>query len=327
MSLCSQLLVYAYYGEYNMPHKRYGESYHLYRIVNEYLINSYVNETSCVRRDIETARRLNSGELSFDDARRQLDLEEIAKRLTTWYHTGEMKSFCSEIQSVLAEINCHAPLEMRAQTGASIFALNSLEFPPNMTDSLQMLIGRFMHFVRGYALTHVANVFDPTVKLNGWWYNKFCVLTYMYRIICGTVPAELFTRLQNVVTKYIKPEYDESNNALAIGNVYGRFCGIGKDHFAQHKMRCVYILFQYMRGEVTYANERFPCFSVIKDFGRQCKETYRDIQLQVDILHSHAMTDKQKNALFDLLCCNNASNIDVDSYDYIVKKFYNVVVY
>ena len=324
MSLCSQLLVYAYYGEYNMPHKRYGESYHLYRIVNEHITNSYVNETSCVRRDIETARRLNNGELSFDDARRQLDLQEIAKRLTSWYHTGKIKGFCSEVESVLAEINSHAPLEMRAQAGASIFALDSLKFPPNMTDSLQIIMGKFMHFVRGYALAHVANVFDPTIKLDGWWYNKFCVLTYMHRIAHDTMPAELRTRLQNVVTKYIKPEYDASNNALAMGNVYGRFCGIGKDHFAQHKMNSVYIFFKYMRGEVTHEDERFSCFNVIKNFGRHCKETYTDLQLQVDTLYSHALTDKQKNALFDLLCCNNASDIDVDCYDYIVKKFYEI---
>ncbi|AJD09296.1 hypothetical protein [Condylorrhiza vestigialis mutiple nucleopolyhedrovirus] len=327
MSLCSQLLVYSYYGEYNMPHERYGKSYHLYRIVHEHITNTYVNKTSCVRRDIETARRLNNGEFSFDDARQQLDLEEIAKRLATWYHTGKIKGFCSEVESVLAEINRHAPLETRAQAGASIFALDSFEFPPNITDSLQIIMGKFMHFVRGYALARVSNVFDPTIKLDGWWYNKFCVLTYMYRIIRNTVPAELTTRLQDVVTKYIKPEYDESNNALAINNVYGRFCGIGKDHFVQHKMSSVYIFFRYMRGEMTHADERFSCFSVIKDFGRQCKETYTDLQLQIDTLYIYAMTDKQKNALFDLLCCNNASDIDVDCYDYIVKKFYNIAVY
>jgi hypothetical protein len=324
MSLCSELLVYAYYGAYNVPHERYGESYHLYRIVHEHLTNSYLNETSCVRRDIETARRLNSGKISFTEARQLLDLEEIATHLTMWYHTGKMKGLCLDVQNVLTEIDRHAPRETRAEAGASIFGLDIFKFPPNITDSLQVILGQFMHFVRGYALAHVADVFDPTVKLPGWWYNKFCVLTYMHRITRRSVPSEFSTRLRNVVTKYIKPEYDLSNNALAMSDVYGRFCDIGKDHFVQHKTRCMYIFFQYMRGEVTSEDERFPCFSVIEDFGRYCKKTYTDLKAQVDTLYVHATTDKQKNALFDLLCCVNGSDIDVDGYDYVVNNFYIV---
>ncbi|AGR57179.1 hypothetical protein [Choristoneura rosaceana nucleopolyhedrovirus] len=323
MSLSSKLLVYAYYGGYNLLHERYNGSYHLYRIVNEYLTDTYVNGTSCVRRDIATARCLNSGEFCFDQARRLLDLSEVADRLAAWYRCGNATGLCDDVKRALANIDRYAPLEKRvSKGGANIFALDSIpDIPSDVLDDLQHIINDFMEFVYYNALERVANVFDPTIKADGWWYYKFCVVTYMHRITTGAVPAELMMRLRNAVIKFVKPG-DESNFAPAMTYVYGRFSGIGREHFSRHKMSSMHILFQYMRNDVTSADERHPSFNVIKNFGRQCRETYTDLRAHADALYIHATTDRQKNALFELLCCSHASDIDVDCYDYIVDNFY-----
>lgn len=321
MSLSSKLLVYAYYGAYNLPHEPYGESYHLYRIVNEYLTDSYVRNESCVRRDIETARRLNKGALCFDLARQLLDTNEVAARLNMWYRWGDSWGLCHDIQNVLACIDRYAPLGKR--TGANIFALDTIvDIPCDVLDGLQGILGRFMHFVRLNRLERLANVFDPVIKMDGWWYHKFCVLTYMHRIIKGSTPEG--PRLREAVIKFIPHDDEEDGNCPSVmAQIYGRFCGIGKEHFAHHKMTSMHLLFQYMRNDVAPTDERHPCFSVIKDFGRQCKDTYADLSTHADALYIHATTDKQKNMLFDLLCCVNASDIDCNCYDYIVKKFYD----
>nr|ABQ12367.1 unknown [Antheraea pernyi nucleopolyhedrovirus] len=333
MSLSCKLLVYAYYGAYSLPHKRYGESYHLYRIVQEHLSDSYVGGASCVRRDIETARRLSNGALGFEVARQLLDLRDTDTLLSTWYWTGHVSSgVCGDVQCVLAEIEQHAPLEKRVTmygkiSGAvarpNIATLDLFtEIPLELTDKLQVVIGRFLHFARCNELARVAHVFDPTLRVAGWWYHKFCVLTYMHRITCGAVP-ELAPRLRAAVAKFIKPKDDEGNCALAMAEVYGRFCGIAREHFAHHKSLATYVLFQCMRNKITPSNERFQSFSVIKSFARHCKETYEDLQTQADTLYIYANTDRQKNAFFDLLCCVNASEIDADCYDYVVNNFYS----
>ncbi|AAC59010.1 unknown [Orgyia pseudotsugata multiple nucleopolyhedrovirus] len=322
MSLSSKLLVYAYYGSYNLPHDRYGESYHLYRIVHEHLTNTYVSNASCVRRDIATARCLNSGHLCFDVARQLLDVSEVAARLSAWFRCGDATGLCADMQRALADIDRHAPLARRVGRRANIFALDAIaDIPSDVTNNLQGIIGRFMHFPRCSGLARVADVFDPDIRADGWWYHKFCVLTYMHLVACGAVPAGSATRLRDAVAKHIGPN-DEGNCAPAIAAVYGRFCAIGREHFAHHKTACMHILFQFMRNDLTPADERHPCFGVIKDFGRQCKDTYTDLRTHADALYIHGTTDRQKNALFDLLCCVNASDIDADCYDCVVNKFY-----
>nr|UIX56266.1 HycuOrf-141 hypothetical protein [Hyphantria cunea nucleopolyhedrovirus]UIX56412.1 HycuOrf-141 hypothetical protein [Hyphantria cunea nucleopolyhedrovirus] len=319
MSLSSKLLVYAFYGVYNAVHKNYGESYHLYRLANEYITNVYVCGASCVRRDIATARCLNHGGISFDDARQLLEIGEVAACLSAWYRCGDTTGLCTDLQRALAVIDCFVPLAKRvARSDTNIYALDAFvaDIPNDVVDSLQSIIGRFIHFARCSELEHVAEVFDPTIKADGWWYHKFCVLTYMAQMIAGSVPAELTMRLQNSVTKYIRPN-DEGNCAPAMASVYGRFCGIGRDHFEHHKMTSTYLLFQYMRGEPA---SNYPGY--IKDFGRHCKSTYGDVGKHADTLYINATSDRKKNMLFDLLCCVNAADIDADCYDYIVTKFY-----
>ncbi|AUR45158.1 hypothetical protein Spob127 [Spilosoma obliqua nucleopolyhedrosis virus] len=324
MSLSSKLLVYAFYGVYNAAHKNYGESYHLHRLVEEYVTNAYVCEASCVRRDIATARCLNYGGISFDDARQVLEIGEVATCLSAWYRCGDTSGLCTDLQRALTTIDRFVPLDKRVAKGGDIYALDAFvaDISNDVVDNLQGIIGRFIHFARCSALEHVAEVFDPTIKADGWWYHKFCVLTYMHRMIAGSVPVELTMRLQNSVTKYIRPN-DEGNCAPAIASVYGRFCGIGRYHFEHHKMTNTHLLFQYLRGEPAN-NKDYPCY--IKDFGRHCKNTYADLKKHADTLYINATSDRKKNMLFDLLCCVNAEDIDTDCYDYIVNKFYKNVV-
>ncbi|AHD25626.1 ac11 [Choristoneura murinana nucleopolyhedrovirus] len=323
MSLSSKLLVYAYYGAYNLPHEKYGESYHLYRIVHEHLTEAYKVDASCVRRDIATARCLNSGDLCFDLARQLLDVGEVAARLAAWYSCGDATGLCADVQRALVDIDRYAPVEKRAIKGCNIFALDAIaDIPGDVLDGLQGIIGRFIYFVRCNELERVADVFDPQIKAKGWWYHKFCVLTYMHRITTNAVPAKLITRLRDAVTKFIQPEH-KGNCAPAMADMYGRFCGISREHFSHHKTASMHLLFQYMRNDVTWADESHPSFRVIKDFGRCCKETYTDLRAEADALYITATTDEKKNALFDLLCCVNAADLDADCYDYIVNKFYN----
>ncbi|QDL57077.1 hypothetical protein QKQ66_gp145 [Dione juno nucleopolyhedrovirus] len=327
MSLSSKLVLCAYYGAYNLPHERYGESFHLYRIVHEHLTDTYRGGVSCVRRDIATARCLNNNALCPDLARQLLDVDDAVARLSTWYRCGDADNLCDDVQRVLAAIDCRAPLNKRVAAGANIFALDAIaEVPSDAADDLlTTILDRFMHFVRRNALARVADVFDPEIKADGWWYHKFCVLTYIHRISVGAVPVHLTARLQTSVQKFIQPDGEngyDGNHAAAMADVYGRFCGIGREHFAHHKMACMHILFQYLRGDVTPADERHSCFGVIKNFGRHCRDTYADLRTHADALYIHATSDKQKNALFDLLCCVNGEDIDADCYNYIVNKFY-----
>ncbi|AGR57029.1 hypothetical protein [Choristoneura occidentalis alphabaculovirus] len=324
MSLSSKLLVYAYYGAFNLPHEKYGESYHLYRIVHEHLTETYVSNASCVRRDIATARCFENG-FCFNLARQLLDVTDVAARLAAWYNRGDKTGLCANVQLALAEIDKYAPLEKRVSIGNNIFALDTIaDIPSNALDDFQTIIYEgFKEFVDMNNLAHVADVFDPDpkIKAEGWWYYKFCVLTYMHRLTVNAVPTELMTRLQDAVIKFVQPQ-NKGNCAPAMANVYGRFCGIGRKHFSQHKAASMYILFQYMRNNLTPKDERHPSFGVIKDFGRICKETYTDLRAEADLLYINATTDEKKNALFDLLCCVNAADLDVDCYDYIVDNFF-----
>ncbi|AKN80671.1 hypothetical protein [Perigonia lusca single nucleopolyhedrovirus] len=338
MSLSLKLIVYNYYDNYTICHKNYGESYQLYKIVNEYLAESSVDGVSCVRRDIETAHLFNAGKLTLDRARQQLDLGKTIASLSNWFrsNTIETDNVSYEVRRVLDVLNeKYAPLEKRKAAGSSIFDIDSFEsVPQDFTDNLSIIMDRFYNFVNTNRLLHVANVFDPAMNnVVGWWYNKFCVLTYMHRIAHNTVPKELSIRLKNVVIKHIRltpnkyyPSMmiadDRDNCATTMASVYGKFCGIGKEHFARHKTASLYVLFQCLRDNVTAADEQFPAYVVIKDFARQCRDTYRDLQLYADSLYINCVTDKQKNNLLDLLCCVNDSYIDVECYDPVVLRFY-----
>lgn len=85
----------------------------------------------------------------------------------------------------------------------------------------------------------------------------------------------------------------------------------------------MHILFQYLRGKTTQEEKSFPCYRVIKDFGRQCKDVYKNLKDVFDLLHAHSMSDKDKNSLMDLLCVMDCEEIDVDCFYYIFESFLN----
>nr|WUR10720.1 LdOrf-35 peptide [Calliteara abietis nucleopolyhedrovirus] len=350
MSLTSKLIVYNYYGTYNDVHDQFGESYHLHRIAQEYLTDSFVEHKSCIERDVETAQRLIDGECTFDEARRRLNdaAADTIKRLNAWYRSGATTGICNDVCRVLTKIDQCAPLEKRLGLGERIFNLDELTtFPLDIANNLRVVIKRFFHFMRNNrsysyggddgddkynndynTLERVAKVFNPSLGTwTGWWYNKFCVMTYMHKITCGTVPDELTGRLTEAATKFIKLTGDNGsrvdracNNPDVIAKVYGRFCGIAKEHFAHHKTSSVYMLFQYMRDENCHYNP-IGGYSPVRQLSVQCRQTYSELRPQIDYLYLNCATDKQKNAMFDLLCCANSPEIDVD-FNYIVENFY-----
>ncbi|AAK85572.1 hypothetical protein [Epiphyas postvittana nucleopolyhedrovirus] len=323
MSLSSKLLVYDYYGNSMCGvNEQYGASYHLYKIVDEHITNSYVGDVPWMHREIDTARQILSGALCVNDACHMLDLDNTKERLATWYKCGNTKGVCHEVYVVLKAIDALVPIDKRS--GGQFVDVDTFDtILLNITNKLPEVLHQYLRFVYYQKLEHVTDVFNPKSDTVGWWYNKFCVLTYMYRIINKSVPAELLTRLQKAVVEYIQPNAgDKYNCAEVMANVYGRFCGIGKQHFAEHKTANMHIMFKSMRGQTTMVDERYKSFSVIKDFSRHCKETYLDLKSHVDSLYINCTTDKQKNAMFDLLCCQSEQDLDVDCYDYIVNMLF-----
>ncbi|QCF61023.2 ac11 [Troides aeacus nucleopolyhedrovirus] len=333
MSLAAKLIIYNYYAKYNEVHDVYGESYHHYRIVQEYLSESYVNGMSCIQRDVTAMRLLKSGSCTFDEAVKMIDAGDCIESLSHWFSTSETMGIDDNVREVLEQIDALVPVSVRVQNGWQIFSLNNFEreISQDMLDCLQIILGRFECFMRNGKLLRIANVFNPNKDVVGFWYNKFCVVTYVHRIMYRSVPAELVPRLSQAVKKFIrlrKSDYndrlhvDESYNCpRVIAEIYGRFCGIGKEHFSKHKLSCMHILFQYLRGKTTLEEESFPCYSVIKDFGRQCKDVYKNLKDVFDLLHAHSMSDKDKNSLMDLLCVMDCEEIDVDCFYYIFESF------
>lgn len=334
MSLSSKLIVYNYYANFFLPNSVYGESYQLYRIVQEYLTESYVNGESCIEREIMAVRQLKYKECSFEDVRKTIDARDTVTCLSHWFNVGQMEGIASDVCDVLKRIDVLVPVAKRAESGWQIYNLDKFVncIPDNIFDSLQPILGRFEHTIRDGKLLHIANVLNPTNNITGWWYNKFCVVTYIHRINNHTVPQKLTARLSEAVKKFIRLEENDYDGQLHIGEsyncsqvmteIYGRFCGIGKEHFYKHKMSSVHILFQYLRDQITYDEKQFSCYSVIKDFGRQCKDVYKNLKNLIDSLYINCHTDKDKNALFDLLCLMDCEEIDVDCF-YYIKKFLN----
>ncbi|USC25864.1 hypothetical protein [Palpita vitrealis nucleopolyhedrovirus] len=327
MSIAAKLIVYNYYAQYNAVHKKYGESYNYYRIVQEYLTEAYVDGMSCIERDVNTLRNLKTGKCGFDDAVKIIDSQECIANLSRWYVSGKMEGMHSTVCAVLNQIDAILSVEARAQVGQHIWSLNDFEnkINPDMLNCLQIILGRFEHFVRNGQLMRIANVFNPNFEnVVGWWYNKFCVTTYVYRMLRDDDEI-LKSRLTKVVKQYVHLRdgfyVDEMYNCPRIINeLYVRFCGIGKQHFNRHKTSCMYILFQYLRNETTQNEKDFICYRIIESFGKQCIDIYRDLKNLFDMLHVHAICDVDKNALMDLLCVDN-EEIDVDCFYYVFESF------
>ncbi|ABL75956.1 Mv-ORF4 peptide [Maruca vitrata nucleopolyhedrovirus] len=329
MSLAAKLIIYNYYAKYNAVHDVYGETYLHYRIVQEYLSESYIDGASCIERDMTAMRRLKSGNCTFDEALKMIDARDSIESLSRWFSTNETMGIDYSVCEVLEQIDAAVPVDVRVQNGRQIFSLNDFEreISQDTLNCLQIILGRFEYFMRNGKLLRLANVFNPHNSTVGWWYNKFCVVTYMHRIMYRSVPAELLPRLSETVKKSLrdsKGDHDDLesfNCPRVIAEIYGRFCGIGKEHFSKHKLSCMHILFQYLRGKTTQEEKSFPCYKVIKNFGRQCKDVYENLKNVFDLLHAHCVSDKDKNALMDLLCVMDCEEIDIDCFYNIFESF------
>ena len=141
MSLAAKLIIYNYYAKYNEVHDVYGESYHHYRIVQEYLSESYVNGMSCIERDVTAMRRLKSGSCTFDEAVKMIDAGDSIKSLSHWFSTSETMGIDDNVREVLEQIDAVVPVSVRVQNGWQIFSLNNFEreISQDMLDCLQII--------------------------------------------------------------------------------------------------------------------------------------------------------------------------------------------
>ncbi|ANF29774.1 ORF-126 [Catopsilia pomona nucleopolyhedrovirus] len=337
MSLAAKLIVYNYYASnYLVPHSVYGEYYQLYRIVREYLYTDGVASTSCIERDIDAAKRLikcdknNSG--YFDEALKSATIDcggDSADHLSQWYGTNEIANNVSDsVRVVLQQLNALIPMNVRI--GKQIFHLDNFNNDEDVNaavDSLHIILDQFLHTVRDGKLLRIANVLNATTP--GWWYNKFCVMTYVHRVNAGNVPAELTMRLLSAITKFCTDNCDQINSPHCIAELYGKFCGIGKEHFCKHKMSCVHVLFEYLRnGDDNNSgygrnclNDKFSCHTIVKDFAKQCRDAYVSLKNEIDSLYINSNSDTDKNVLFDVLCTLDSEEIDMNCYYYVIENF------
>nr|AFS52016.1 DekiORF139 [Dendrolimus kikuchii nucleopolyhedrovirus] len=341
MSLASKLIVYNHFATFfsGTADPVYREHYQLYRVVNEYLTQSYAaNASSCVERETAVARQLLLNECTFDAALKIIDAGNSIASLSRWYSEDSAAGIDSCVFEVLKEINASVSVDRRSAAGRRIFSID--QFFPTTTDIADRLkrpvLDRFLRLFRDdwTNLKSIADALNPSQPFSGWWYNKFCVTTYIHRIANGAVPNALSGRLSAVAKAHIQLEENDydgnmivinaSNCPDNIAQIYGRFCGIGKEHFSNHKMACVHILFQYLRGTITHQEQKHCCYKIIKEFGMHCREVYdTPLRTLLDTLYINSHTDKGKNALFDVLCATSGDELDIDFFYYVVEDFMN----
>ncbi|AOT85598.1 cyun140 [Cyclophragma undans nucleopolyhedrovirus] len=340
MSLASKLIVYNHFATFfsGTADPVYREHYQLYRIINEYLTQSYVNANSCVEREVAVARQLLLDECTFDDALKIIDAGNSVASLSRWYKEGGNKNCAVGIDScvfeVLKEIDALVSVDRRSAAGWKIFSINQF-FPTtiDIADRLKPTLDRFVRLIRDRSdLMNIADALNPSRPFSGWWYNKFCVITYIQKIATGTISGGLAERLSAVVKKHLQLQDNTCDDSVIvrsncpdnIAQIYGRFCGIGKEHFSHHKLSCLHILFQYLRNAITHKEQEHCCFRIIKDFGRHCQEIYNTpLKTLIDTIYIHSHTDKNKNALFDVLCATSGEELDIDCFYYVVENFIN----
>ncbi|UZE89806.1 hypothetical protein [Parapoynx stagnalis nucleopolyhedrovirus] len=335
MSLSCKLIVYNYYTNYYNS----DDNFHISRIIKEFVTNSYVDKKSCIEYDIWSAKQLMQQSLTFDNAVKHIDALDSIRALTEWFNRGTKTKINDVVCSVLCEIDSIIPLAERIKKGRSIYELDEISKPNEVVlhekvDRLCVILKCFVHHIFNSKLLYLSYVFNPSSDTFGWWYNKFCVTTYIFKIVnhYDSIPQNIRNRLIKIIKEFVHCERQEglvridkfSNCPEVLNNIYGRFCGIGKEDFNKHKVSCVYIFMQYLRDKVTDDERRnFECYEIIKDYGRQCKDVYTSNKDFIDTLFIHCDTDKYKNMLFDLLCVPDQEEIDVDCFYFIIEKFLN----
>ncbi|ACO53572.1 unknown [Euproctis pseudoconspersa nucleopolyhedrovirus] len=336
MSLTSKLIVCDFFYNFYNVHHVYGEYYQLFRIADEHLTQSHVGNLSCIEREALAARRLLANEISPDDAAECIDAVKSVEKLTNWFSCGYYSDdLDSKLISILKHIDNVLPLEIRNKKGRQIFFLdqfrNEIDDKTNIcekiNDLLKTKVYNFIIHMCTEKLTLVAATFrcvDDVGGGEGWWYNKFCVLTYIKRISVGIQKKKhkslVDDRLINVVRQTIDEFGERYNCPKAVAILYGKFCGIGKNHFKVHRSASAYVLFNYLRDTAGRDDEKFECYNTIVDFGKHIKDAYVCLKNCVDALYINSDTDSRKNAVFDLMCVMNDAELDIDCFWYIMES-------
>jgi hypothetical protein len=332
MLLACKLIIYNYFANYYTD----DENYHIGKIIREYENNSYVNGESFIELDILCAKKLIKHTLSFDEALKTIDASESAAALSQWYKKGTKEKINGVLDKLLDFME-QLPFSGKKVEGEdSIFALDALLSHHNdelnsKMDELCVILTHFVNHCMTRKLLKLSYVFNPANQTHGWWYDKFCVTTYVFKIVkCAkAVPQTIRNRVLKVAKDFIKSDDDMplqpvQKHPEALRNIYVRFCGIGKEHFNKHKMVCVNMFMKYLRDKVTDEEKiKFDCYEIIEDYGRLCKDVYVSNREFIDSFYLRCHSDKEKNLLFHLLCVPDEDEIDINCFYYVFDKLIN----
>ncbi|APO13902.1 ORF18 [Plodia interpunctella granulovirus] len=295
MSLARELIVYHHFDLTRID-ATYGESYQLYRILQEHIDNSYVNGKTRIERELSAARRLLLGECTFDKVYKEMlqDCGDSISLLSCWYNEGVTSEYnlSSDVCQVLRRIDVLVPPEVR-KTGW-IFTLDDYadEIPKDICKPLESILHRYEHSMKLMCLDHIADVFNPLSATTGRWYDSFCVETYLHSIQRNTVCEHLKKKLLHAF-------YSSST----ISQAYTRFRDIGKNHFNTHTVLSMRKLFDLLNCKEP---ENSVADFIINVYARHCIDTYQNLKDVIDvIIANNSCSYKKKNAVFDLLCVSD----------------------
>lgn len=102
----------------------------------------------------------------------------------------------------------------------------------------------------------------------------------------------------------------------AVAELYGRFYGLDRERFLRHTARCARALFDYLA-----AGEGRGLDRTVEEFGKRMREPYEAMRDVADALFRNCSSDKDRNALFDLLCTTSADELDEECLFHVVKVY------
>nr|AMO27706.1 hypothetical protein [Lymantria dispar multiple nucleopolyhedrovirus]QDE14890.1 ac11 [Lymantria dispar multiple nucleopolyhedrovirus] len=322
MSIQGKLTVANYLCNFDA---RRGEYFELYRIARERLEHlrgeaRYADGMSRIEREVAAARRLvtDYGQTAVYEALLCMDVGPSADALMQWYVDGtrssELHADVSAVLQSLEAISDKAQRDGRAYDPEEFLALHK------KADALVKAAAcKFIARVNAGALPALADAFNPHKKERaGWWYDKFCVVAYVAKHYKAA-------RLYKAINKFTKfnaykimstPRRRGYNCPEAVAELYGRFYGLDRERFLRHNARCARALFDYLA-----AGEGRGLDRTVEEFGKRMREPYEAMRDVADALFRNCTSDKDRNALFDLLCTTSADELDEECLFHVVKVY------
>ncbi|UOQ18809.1 hypothetical protein [Olene mendosa nucleopolyhedrovirus] len=321
MSIQEKLTVANYLCNFDARH---GECFEPYRIARERLDHlrgeaRYADGMSRIEREVRAARRLvtDYGPTAVREALLCMDASASADALMQWYVGGtrstELHADVAAVLQNLETISDEAHRDGRDYDPEKFIALH------NKADALVKAGAcKFIARVNAGSLPALADAFNPHKKDRvGWWYDKFCVVTY-------TAKRYKDVRLRKVIDRFTKFNAYKIMTAgrgyncpEAVAELYGGFYGLDRERFLRHNARCSRDLFDYLAGAGDGLDR------TIEEFGKRMREPYEAMRDVADALFRNCKSDKDRNALFDLLCAANADELDEKCLFYVVKLYKN----